>query len=115
MGAAPQRLQLKRSKGWRMPPDTVKVDRTTRFGNPFVLSQYGRDPAVALFSAWIGGEDYPGSVPRDVRAALTKRRRHMLEAVSSLRGKNLACWCPLPQAGEKDQCHAAVLLELANR
>ena len=28
---------------------------------------------------------------------------------SELRGKNLACWCPLDQP-----CHADVLLELAN-
>jgi hypothetical protein len=27
-----------------------------------------------------------------------------------LRGKNLACWCPLDQP-----CHADVLLELANQ
>ena len=28
---------------------------------------------------------------------------------ASLRGRNLACWCPLDQP-----CHADVLLELAN-
>ena len=31
-------------------------------------------------------------------------------APEELRGKNLACWCPLDQP-----CHADVLLELANR
>jgi hypothetical protein len=30
--------------------------------------------------------------------------------VEDLRGKNLACWCPLDQP-----CHADVLLELANK
>jgi hypothetical protein len=98
-----------------MPANTLKVDRATRFGNPFLPSQYGRDPAIALFRAWITGQDDPVSVPRDVRQRLSKRRRQILEAVPSLRGKNLACWCPLPRAGEMDQCHAAVLLELANR
>jgi hypothetical protein len=29
--------------------------------------------------------------------------------LADLRGKNLACWCPLDQP-----CHADVLLELAN-
>lgn len=38
-----------------------------------------------------------------------------LEALPSLRGKNPACWCPLPERGEPDNCHAALLLELANR
>jgi hypothetical protein len=32
------------------------------------------------------------------------------EAVESLRGHDLACWCPLDQP-----CHADVLLEVANR
>jgi len=31
----PIRVQLSRKKGWRMPANTVKVDRTTKWGNPF--------------------------------------------------------------------------------
>ncbi len=31
-----------------------------------------------------------------------------------LKGKNLACWCPLPPKGADDVCHAAVLLRIAN-
>lgn len=31
----PQRIQLSRKNGWRMPPNCVKVDRTTRWGNPW--------------------------------------------------------------------------------
>lgn len=30
-----ERIQLSRQKGWRMPENTVKVDRSTRWGNPF--------------------------------------------------------------------------------
>jgi hypothetical protein len=33
----------------------------------------------------------------------------MLRSLGELRGKNLACWCPLDQP-----CHADVLLEIAN-
>lgn len=33
----PKRIQLKRTKGWKMPPNTVKVDRTTKWGNPFYV------------------------------------------------------------------------------
>src|SRR5690606_3378888 len=36
-----ERVQLRRSKGWRMPPNTVKVDRTTKWGNPFVVGRAG--------------------------------------------------------------------------
>jgi hypothetical protein len=37
-----------------------------------------------------------------------------LEALPLPRGKNLACWCALPEHGGPDICHAALLLELAN-
>ena len=36
----PERITLSRAKGWRMPENTVKVDRTTVFGNPY---QAGKD------------------------------------------------------------------------
>jgi hypothetical protein len=39
-----------------------------------------------------------------------KQRSEYLEQMADLRGKNLACWCPLDQP-----CHADVLLEIANR
>lgn len=31
----PQRIQRKRTKGWRMPPNTVSVTRPGKWGNPF--------------------------------------------------------------------------------
>jgi hypothetical protein len=40
---------------------------------------------------------------------LYRREANRLGVSSYLRGKNLACWCPLDQP-----CHADVLLELAN-
>jgi hypothetical protein len=40
----PVRVQLRRTKGWRMPPNTVKVTRPGLFGNPFVHP----DPAEAV-------------------------------------------------------------------
>lgn len=29
------RIQLSRAAGWRMPADTVRVDRATKWGNPY--------------------------------------------------------------------------------
>jgi hypothetical protein len=46
---------------------------------------------------------------------LVELRAKVLAALPTLRGRNLACWCALPQAGQRDNCHAALLLELANR
>ncbi len=84
----PDRIQLKRVKGWRMPENTVKVDRTTKWGNPFTVASAGRVPAILKFACEVAP----------------------LLDVSALRGKNLACWCRLDQ-----ECHADVLLELANQ
>jgi uncharacterized protein DUF4326 len=34
-----EQVQLQRTKGWRMPPNTRKVDRSTIFGNPFDVNK----------------------------------------------------------------------------
>lgn len=36
---APIRVQRQRSRGWRMPANTVYVGRPTRWGNPFEVSE----------------------------------------------------------------------------
>lgn len=101
----PERIQLRRVKGWRMPPNTVKVDRTTKWGNPFVIGKPGgaytakvldRRHAYALFKSIAGDNE-----------------KLTADARKELRGKNLACWCPKDDPYE-DCCHAAVLLEIAN-
>jgi hypothetical protein len=35
-------------------------------------------------------------------------------ARTQLAGRDLACWCPLPEPAQRDWCHAAVLLVIAN-
>ena len=102
----PERVQLKRTKGWRMPPNTVKVDRTTKWGNPFVPGK--ENPFL------------PGSIVKDVRHSFVLYRsfaplnEKLIQAARiELAGKNLACWCGKDDPYE-DECHAAVLLQLAN-
>lgn len=94
-----------------MPATTVKVDRTRLFGNPFSVKEHGHDRAVSLHRAWLTGR----SIGKGLSVELLDRRKAVLEALPALRGKNLACWCLLPERGEPDNCHAALLLELANR
>ena len=90
----PQRIQLRRVNGWQMPPHTVKVTRPGKWGNPFkVGSGETTHFAVSCF------RDYCRDNPDFV--ATVKRE---------LAGKNLACFCPLNQ-----ECHADVLLEIANQ
>lgn len=105
--AEPQRIQLKRTKGWRMPENTVKVDRTTKWGNPFIVGKSGGAYTAKVTDrrhAWLLYKSIASDNPQLVEAAR-----------SELRGKHLACWCPLPtQMYEPDCCHASVLLEIAN-
>jgi hypothetical protein len=102
----PQRIQLSRRKGWRMPANTVKVDRSTRWGNPFVIGVHGtRAECVNLFRYLCAGYLCLTNGNGDAQKAFmayAKRNRWRL------RGKNLACWCPL-----NAPCHADVLLEVA--
>ena len=92
---APQRIQLSRRKGWRLPAHTVVVARPTRWGNPFRINRPAeRAGAVTRYRVWIKSPE-----GRELR----------LEARSCLRGFNLACWCPLD-----GPCHADVLLQIAN-
>ena len=91
----PVRVRLSRRRGWRKPANTVVVSRPSRWGNPFAAQDADdRARVVALYRAFIRR---PGN------AGLRKTARR------ELRGKNLACWCPLD-----GPCHADVLLEVAN-
>ena len=99
-------IQLSRKKGWRKPEGVVAVARPTRWGNPFVVGKPIRTPdgivtptdraeSVALFTAWVEGDDPEATWIR--------------EHVHELKGKTLACWCPQP-----GPCHALVLAQLAD-
>jgi hypothetical protein len=100
--ARPQRVQLKRSAGWKMPANTVKVDRTTRWGNPFTAADCGSVAnAVAQHGRWMRGEiAAPGGAEPPPAEAIR----------AALAGRNLACWCPA-----NGPCHAELLLAIANR
>lgn len=96
----PVRIQRQRTPGWRMPRRTRYVGRGTAWGNPYQLDD--RIP------------------PGDVRARVLDRvrvlvgyRRWLAEQLARdpaflepLRGRDLACWCPLTE-----RCHADILLE----
>lgn len=114
-----QRIQLSRVKGWKMPANTRKVDRATIYGNPFAITGHEHEKAVTQFRAWLTGEmtrqEIEARYAPLVARHLIAKRQWILEGVPHLRGKNLACWCQPPKPGEPDLCHAAVLLQLANR
>lgn len=107
IAARPIRVQRKRTKGWKMPPNTIYVGRPTKWGNPFVVGKAG-----GAYSALVKDRRHAWQLYRSV--AFDKPEL-VAAAQSELRGKNLACFCPLPtELYADDCCHAAVLLEIAN-
>jgi hypothetical protein len=109
---AKEKLAASLLESWRMPENTVKVDRSTKWGNPFTLEgarkvgYRGTDAelralCVDSFRKWLDGRVQP-ELEED-------RRAYILAHIDQLRGHDLACWCPLDQP-----CHADVLLQLAN-
>ena len=122
---APQRIHLSRAKGWRMPENTVKVDRSTAFGNPFPIRKVVAISCGLSNHLWLVG-DTAGSrqcwqaasreAAQDLsvrlfRAWIGSPSRAPLRATvgTHLAGKNLACWCSLDAP-----CHADALLGIAN-
>lgn len=118
-GREPVRVQLSRARGWRMPPNTVKVSRPTVWGNPFVAVDgvvYANplqvhfivtvtNDAAKAYELWLRGE----LIQAEALAMYRNMRAEVLARFPELRGKNLACWC---KPGEP--CHADVLLRMAN-
>ena len=114
---SPQRIQRKRTKGWRMPQGAVYVGRPTIWGNPFETGRFSPDVAVDAFAVHL--VSYFGWVDRSVRRAFHPwpvESTELRDWIAPLRGHDLACWCPLEdENGNRVPCHADVLLELANR
>ena len=118
----PRRVQRQRKAGQPgMPPGSVYVGRGpgSKWGNPFTVADAveagmakpgddARRHVTELFRAWLTGElpPNPGWEPPPYPSLADIRRE--------LAGRDLACWCRLPEPGEPDHCHAAVLLQLAN-
>lgn len=106
----PERVQRKRTKGFRLPQNTVCVTRPGKWGNPFSAAAYlaagykatpieAAQVCTEAYRLWLEGKHHwahgnPMPPPPDI---------------AKLRGKNLACWCKVG-----NPCHADVILELAN-
>jgi Domain of unknown function (DUF4326) len=93
----------KRKGAVPFPRNAVLVDRTTRWGNPFIVGRDGmRGECVRLYNEWI---EAPG------RATLR------YEVKLLLKGKDLICWCCTNPKGPYDLpliCHGQILVRIAN-
>ena len=93
----PKRIQRKRTKGWKTPTGAVFVGQPSKWDNPFAFPGAGaartaRQRFVDLYRQ----EVYTNT---DLLSAIRRE----------LRGKDLMCWCSLDH-----ECHADVILEIAN-
>lgn len=124
-----------------VPPGAVYVGRSgvrlpaSPFANPFRLKwQLGRAHPLrgiletAILNVTLVRPDFlsdsacdlispvtPAVAVEAYRLWLARRPELAARARKNLVGRDLACWCKLPAPGEQDICHAAVLLEVANR
>src|SRR5262245_51092277 len=96
----PQRIQRKRTKGWRKPPGAV--DCTRHRPGPEDVYRYGNYTAEGTAEAY---EAWLGALAPEPRARF----------LASLRGKTLMCWCAIYDTqGRRIPCHVDVLLAWAN-
>ena len=124
----PKRIKRERRPGWRLagatsnPNGAVIVSRPSRFGNPFTIQaaieaevDNPRSAAASNFAEWLRVGTEGGWYEETYRIGRQVfDRRRILAELHTLRGKDLACTCPLPEPGQPDHCHAVTLLRLAN-
>lgn len=112
----PQRIQLSRKKGFNLSEvsrlrnglEAVNVARPSIWGNPFVVGQDGtRAECVHLLKVLLSG--YIALTTKATVDAQQEYLDNSRKYLKQIKGKNLACWCPAHA-----ECHADVLLELAN-
>jgi hypothetical protein len=127
----PQRIQRKRTKGWKKPDGAVYVGRGSKWGNPCTQirmpaldgSEWERESRLGKTSGQSHAFVHPDKtvtwhlVQDATREQAVAMFREWLVLVprladaarAELAGRDLMCWCP-----PDEPCHADVLLALAN-
>lgn len=122
-----KRVQRKRTKGYKLPTNTVSVCRPTKWGNPmmiegdtiFIDAGYRRkilgkwvilkenaniDDMLNLYEKIVRGDKFNNL---DLQYWSNKFKIYDL---NELKGKNLACFCPLNK-----KCHADILIKIIDK
>lgn len=106
----PERIQRKRTKGWKKPIGAIIVSRPSKYGNPYIVASVKRKEEPTLFDVF-----YPTA-----REAVDAYERMLIEWkrlmpdnfeawIAPLQGKDLCCFCKVG-----DPCHGDILLRYAN-
>jgi len=70
------------------PPNTIRVARPSRWGNPYSLKDFSREKSLQLYEEW-----------------LIEQLDNDPTFLEPLRNKNLACFCK-----PNEKCHVDILL-----
>lgn len=92
------RIQRRRERGFRLPPNTLCVDRTSKYGNPYKMT--------------VDTAEERQFVIRMFKSDLWWRKELVREFLSECEEKgieHIACFCPLDVP-----CHGDVWLEVWN-
>lgn len=125
---APQRIQQRRTAGWRKPQGAVAIGRGTRWGNPFRIAKV---PCPTHGRCWsVRTDTHDERIWREHLPSDEAARREAVDlfalhiaamgnyeydtqtlalARAELAGRDLMCWCPPAHA-----CHGDILLDVAN-
>lgn len=120
---APRRIQLRRTKGWRLPEGAVVCRRPTKWGNVWRVEPT-REPGAGWLVRGPGDRRtnvFETKIEAQAEAVVIHRRWiqrepryagtfHPLDHLDEIRGRDLACTCRTI-----DPCHVDTLLDLANR
>ncbi|MCX6217676.1 DUF4326 domain-containing protein [Spirosoma sp.] len=122
----PLRIQRKRTRGFRLPENTVCVTRPGKWSNPFTveeeienLTQAGKKAGFysvaeiekqARINVVQKFRDMMNNLnSHEVMPEVRDRFKYMRDRIFDLKDKNLACYCSLD-----GPCHRDVLITLAN-
>lgn len=83
----PKRVQIHYYKP--NPPNTKRVSRPSRWGNPYKLNEYTLEESLKAYKYWLG-----------------HKLIHEPHFLDPLKGYNLGCFCK-----EGEPCHGDIILE----
>jgi len=99
----PQRIQRKRTKGWKQPKLTCYCGRGSKWGNPFIVGE--------KFTVCAYDLSYEFVMTLMLSLSLYEKwldemiNLELVDLTELLKYDYLSCWCPLDQ-----KCHVDILI-----
>lgn len=108
----PTRIQRSRKPGFRLPQNTICINRGTKWGNPFTVEEYGREKAIEMFRECLLNNVMCYYYFDEIEATTQYNRFvWMAEHLDIIRNADyIACFCPLDET-----CHGDILIEFATQ